>query len=225
MDRKRGVPLLFAFLALEGGLYVLFLLQDLSLLGGDSMKVKYLSILLCLTFSAWGNLRGGEGLITAALALTAGADWFLLVLNRHYLVGVGLFCLVQGLYLVHIRRERGSWGWWPGRLLLWAGGMAVLCRLGLLVPLTALAALYISNFFWNILDSRSLGSRGGLLFFLGLVLFFCCDLCVGVHNAPGLFPVGLTAFARVGMWLFYLPAQVLITLSGLPEEFFGRTEP
>ena len=187
MDRKRGVPLLFAFLALEGGLYVLFLLQDLSLLGGDSMKVKYLSILLCLTFSAWGALWGGAGLITAALALTAGADWFLLVLNRHYLAGVGLFCLVQGLYLVHIRRERGSWGWWPGSL--------------------------------------PLGRGRGRLFVLGLVLFFCCDLCVGVHNAPGLFPAGLTAFARVGMWLFYLPAQVLITLSGLPEEFFGRIEP
>lgn len=223
MDRKRGVPLLFAFLALEGGLYVLFLLQDLSLLGGDSMKVKYLSILLCLTFSAWGALWGGAGLITAALALTAGADWFLLVLNRHYLAGVGLFCLVQGLYLVHIRRERGSWGWWPGRLVLWAGAAAVLYRLGLLEPLTALAALYIANFFWNILDSLPLGR--GRLFVLGLVLFFCCDLCVGVHNAPGLFPAGLTAFARVGMWLFYLPAQVLITLSGLPEEFFGRTEP
>ena len=225
MENKSSALLLSAFLALEGGLYVLFLLQDLSLLGGDSMKVKYLSILLCLTFSAWGKLRGGEGLITAALALTAGADWFLLVLNRHYLAGVGLFCLVQGLYLVHIRRERGSWGWWPGRLVLWAGAAAVLYRLGLLEPLTALAALYIANFFWNILDSLPLGRGRGRLFVLGLVLFFCCDLCVGVHNAPGLFPAGLTAFARVGMWLFYLPAQVLITLSGLPEEFFGRIEP
>ena len=36
----------------------------------------------------------------------------------------------------------------------------------------------------------------------------CCDLCVGA------FHLGLwTGFTRIGMWLFYLPSQMLIVLS------------
>ena len=62
------------------------------------------------------------------------------------------------------------------------------------------------------------------LFRLGLALFLCCDVCVGAFNAPGLFPVPVTAFARVGMWLFYLPGQVLIALSALPEPILRGKE-
>lgn len=44
-----------------------------------------------------------------------------------------------------------------------------------------------------------------------------CDLCVGLHNLAAFLPVvdtgPLFSFAQVGMWLFYLPSQVLITLS------------
>ena len=43
-------------------------------------------------------------------------------------------------------------------------------------------------------------------------------MCVGVHNQPELFPGWLAAFAQVGMWLFYLPGQVLLVLSGRKKE-------
>jgi len=46
------------------------------------------------------------------------------------------------------------------------------------------------------------------IFAAGLTLFVCCDLCVGMFNL-GI----LRAFSSVGMWLFYLPSQVLIVLS------------
>jgi len=52
----------------------------------------------------------------------------------------------------------------------------------------------------------------------GLWLFLLCDVCVGVHNQPELFPEWLAAFAQVGMWLFYLPGQVLLVLSGRKKE-------
>ena len=43
-----------------------------------------------------------------------------------------------------------------------------------------------------------------------------CDVCVGLFNVlPPASP--LYAAVSVGMWLFYLPSQVLITLSALPE--------
>ena len=59
------------------------------------------------------------------------------------------------------------------------------------------------------------GGRGRM-FGLGLLLFVGCDVCVGLHNLAGL-PAPLSAFAQVGMWLFYLPSQVLIVLS-IPKE-------
>ena len=55
----------------------------------------------------------------------------------------------------------------------------------------------------------------GRLFAVGLTLFVGCDVCVGLFNAlpPGSPPYSA---ASVGMWFFYLPSQVLITLSALP---------
>ena len=81
----------------------------------------------------------------------------------------------------------------------------------MLSPLNLLAALYFTAFVCNAAQSLSIKNA---LFSAGLILFLCCDICVGVHNVPELFSAGLRSFADIGMWLFYLPAQVLITLSG-----------
>ena len=53
---------------------------------------------------------------------------------------------------------------------------------------------------------------------LGLTLFVGCDLCVGLFNArlSGSLPLHLLVY--LGMWFFYLPSQVLIALSALPEK-------
>ena len=58
--------------------------------------------------------------------------------------------------------------------------------------------------------------RKWLLFAAGLALFFCCDLCVGLHNLPSLGSAGLHRFANVAMWGFYLPGQCLIRASAYP---------
>ena len=56
------------------------------------------------------------------------------------------------------------------------------------------------------------------VFAVGLTLFACCDLCVGLHNMVDFgidLPVAITKIGDYGMWIFYLPAIVLITLSQL----------
>ena len=206
------------FLALEAGLYAAFLRRDLQPGSGSTTLLKYGAIVLCLAFSCWWSARGGERLVSAALALTAGADAFLLVLNRWYAAGVLLFCGVQGLYCLRIFRENGGKSWWGLRLGLFLAAVPLLDRLGLLTPLNALAALYFTTFLCSVLQSLTPPGRRFRLFSAGLVLFLCCDVCVGIWNVPWLLSRGAVEFARVGMWLFYLPAQVLITLSGLPEQ-------
>ena len=82
-------------------------------------------------------------------------------------------------------------------------------------PLNLLAAVYFTNFLLNACQAVPLHSP---LFSVGLWLFLLCDVCVGIRNQPELFPGWLAAFAQVGMWLFYLPGQVLLVLSGRKGE-------
>lgn len=206
------------FPALEGCLYVAFLTLDLFWpVSRWDIPLKYLSILLCFLFV----LRTGWGwdgrLMKIALGFTLLADLFLLVLNRWYLMGVACFCVVQLLYLTRIasvHREH-----LPLRLAL--RGLLVLLALtvadglGVLDPLTGLSLFYFSQLVVNVLESFALGLPYGT-FAVGLLLFLCCDLCVGLQNLSAWFPAAggpLVEFARVGMWLFYLPSQVLISLS------------
>ncbi len=90
----------------------------------------------------------------------------------------------------------------------------LLNALGMGTALNLLAALYFVNFLVNACQSLTL--RSERLFAAGLWLFLLCDVCVGLRNQPSLLP-GLAGAAQAGMWLFYLPGQVLLVLSGFPK--------
>lgn len=202
------------FLAAEAVLYIAFLYCDLAALPQMGNTLKYGSILVCLLFSVVNCTDRDGQTVTAALAFTALADLFLLVLDRFYAAGVACFCVVQLLYALRLRRAAGGktpllWL----RILLSAGTIALLWILYQLTPLTALVCLYFPQLVCNAAESMLLhAERPWRLFSLGLVLFLCCDVCVGLHNVP-LPSAALAAFAQFAMWLFYLPSQVLITLS------------
>ena len=95
------------FLAAQGALYLWFLRRDL-LNMGDTRWIKYASIVLCFLFAAYQAARGGDRLTAAALAFTLGADAFLLLLDRNYPLGIGLFCVAHLLYRGRIGREGGG---------------------------------------------------------------------------------------------------------------------
>ena len=97
--------------------------------------------------------------------------------------------------------------------------MALAAGLGLYLlniasPLNLLAGLYFSQLLSNTVLAWRMG-RPGRLFAVGLALSVGCDVCVGLFNAlpPGSAPYFAVS---VGMWLFYLPSQVLIALSAFP---------
>ena len=205
---------LAAFLAAEGVIYAVFLTLDLTGRGAGSVPIKYGGVLLCLLFALVCALRGGDRLVLPALALTAGADWFLLVRNDHYAVGVALFLCVQTVYYLRLRLSAAP-AVWPLRAGLALGAGLALYALRLASPLNLLAGLYFSQLLSNTVLAWPQKGRCRRLFAAGLTTFVGCDLCVGLFNvlppASPLYPA-----ASVGMWFFYLPSQVLIALSAMP---------
>ena len=104
---------------------------------------------------------------------------------------------------------------------MWRGRICIPTFVLRLVPLLlffslkskmeALALFYFSGLVCNALDAVLFShekQQKQKVFAAGLSLFVFCDICVGAYNL-GL----LTGFTRYGMWLFYLPAQVLIARS------------
>lgn len=196
--------LLIALIAVEAILYSTFLLLDL-LTGINTNWIKFAAILLVAFFS----FQSCSMTIRAALCLTAAADVFLLMLNRWYAVGLLLFLVVQLLYSRHLHSKK---------ILI---AQTVLFIVAIVVwilsrKIEALAIGYIVIFALNLIHAGYYAdqthSRQQLLFFLGLLLFFCCDLCVGYYNIASGF---LWSFARIAMWGFYLPGQVLIIISSI----------
>ena len=105
---------ILSFLCVEAVLYAAFLALDLTGRGGDTIVLKYTGVLLCLAFSLLCALQGGDRLVPPALALTALADLFLLVLNQWYALGIVLFLGVQSAYLIRLRLAAGQ-TWFPIR--------------------------------------------------------------------------------------------------------------
>ena len=202
-------PLLTVFLSAQAALYAVFLTLDLLGRGDETHGFKYGGILLCLLFA----LLCGSKSISAALTLTAAADWFLLLRGDHLTLGVTLFVGVQVLYALRLHRCGKGCGWLlRGSLTLVFLSLLFLLRLGSLR--NALAVFCFSQLAANaVLAWRSPALHW---FSLGLTLFIGCDICVGLFNA---LPPSTAAHsvAYVGMWLFYLPSQVLIALSAAPQ--------
>ena len=194
---KRSV--LIPFLIAETLLYVSFLFMDIHT-NIDTKWLKFASILLIALMS----LQASEKIFTAALCLTAAGDVFLLVLDRWYAIGVSLFIVVQLLYSLHLNDR-----------LIQSIQIALAITSAFLALITnrieMLVLAYILIFILNLLQTGYQTMKHKttqiVLFFFGLLLFFFCDLCVGYYQI-GSGP--LWSFARVAMWLFYLPGQVLI---------------
>lgn len=155
---------------------------------------------------------------------------YCLLFTHHYLCGVIIFGLVQYLYFAAMAGLSKL-----PCFLIFCAGIALPASLffhvicGLTGYLVYAASIYMSMLAINIAyasyqfcKSRNIYT---LLFALGMILYSLCDLNVGLKNLPAFFssqtPHLLHIFAApyfqeittYAMWLFYLPAQVLIALS------------
>lgn len=188
----------------------------------DTTIEKYISICLCLLFSVYIAIKNKpDGLILlGAFFFTVLSDTFTLVINYYYTLGVSLFIPAQLFYALRMR----TWSNKPpyksiiARVLLIITIISVLAITQSLDTLTTVTAIYFSLLISNAIESLFfLKNLNQILFSIGLWLFVCCDICVGLYNIPFIFNVNFSArfdyAVSVLMWGFYLPSQILIVFS------------
>ncbi|WP_184088830.1 lysoplasmalogenase family protein [Anaerocolumna cellulosilytica] len=173
-------------------------------------------------------------IMATALAFTVLSDYFILVRNI-YIPGLITFIAVQILYLVRLslwermdKKENKS----IKKLLFLIYPNIILCLLILLLlhmssirfePILVLSTFYFISIIRNTIKAvyAALKKRhkAAVTFAGGMVLFLLCDINVGIFNLsdfvtlPYLIFSKLYEFSVIGMWLFYLPSQVLVALS------------
>lgn len=219
---KWSVAVWSAFIAAELAIYITFLCYDLA--GGlNTTFIKYSGVLLCVAAAAVSAIfYGSDGiLLTVALVFTAVSDLFILVLNDYYEVGLCTFIVVQTAYFIRIYIQNGKKPYISAavRAALIVAVIITLACTNSLMPLTCLVAVYIVFLLVNCVEAFVFCGKDikKWLFAIGLLLFLCCDICVGLNNFRSVLnislPAGLISFVSIGMWAFYLPSQVLIVFS------------
>lgn len=217
-ENPKQTILTCCFLGLEVILYALLLFTG----GKLEIYSSYLSILLCFLFALlWGGKH--KRLMVGGLACTLGADFFLVICSpRQQLWGMVFFLAAQTLYAIHLHMSGSK------KCLLW-------CRIGLIILVEAVAILilkdnldllavisvcYYVNLIMNMV-AAFLQFRKNPLLAIGFVFFIMCDTVIGLQVASeGYLPIGEDSLLHRILfvdfniaWVFYLPSQVLISLS------------
>lgn len=192
-------------------------------------KMQYVGIILCLLFSlVIFKDRKDTWLVRLALLFTAISDWFLVIKQNHYFLAMIAFTIVQLMYAVRlwendqgIHRNRTHIFF---RLIL-----IMIMELGFIIlfsklhfrfeRLVFIAVIYFSLHLMNVFLAF-IQIRNNILFPIGMTLFFCCDVLVGLANVQNYitlsessFLLDIINFPIDLIWVFYFPSQVLLVLS------------
>ena len=203
----------FIFLAVETVLFCTFVTMDIMNLSAVNI-IKYIAIALVGIMGLRAGKQKDNLVVTIALLFTMLADVFLILVDN-FEVGVGVFLCVQTCYTVRFSFMSGK----P-----MVGELLKRLLPGLILgPLTAyffgadvgIVVAYSCSFAVNFAHGFELHilkpSPRHLRFAIGLFLFACCDMCVGItHFQPGFLTEQMIRNAEVMTWIFYLPSQILI---------------
>ena len=222
LPKDKKIYIFGLFVLVETAIYITFIVYDFAF-GNNLIYLKYAGILTCLAFAAIGIYFYGKDaiLVSAALVFTAISDLFILVMFKYMEAGLCTFIITQfihfaRIYLINGKKPYISLG---VRAAAVAITLIVLGALNMLnSALVVLCCIYFPQLVINAVESAFLIkiNKKYILLFIGLVLFLLCDICVGFFNMGQIgvaLPAGVSRSARLAIWIFYLPAQVLITLS------------
>ena len=179
------------------------------------MTAKYIFILVCLGFAIasrpFCGCKKSWFWLVAALFFTAAADYFLVIRDMH-LPGIAVFCFAHVCYFMRVTEINKA-------------KVRIFCALAFIVLvlfsqelLFVLAGLYATLFginIWQNIKSNALPTINKRITIIGLLLFMLCDINVLLLNLPRHFDVPRFPLAFALIWVFYLPAQGLLAISGI----------
>jgi len=209
--------------------YLTFLYLDLS---GSSMNhaysasIKYFSVIMCFFNTIFITKKGHDKTDTVflqfAMLLTISAD-FLLLFTDWFVAGIALFCLIQTAYI--IRHSRFSKFNFKAYAIIGLIFIALSSAFGLLPVISGTLIYSLGTFYaflsvcsiitaFSLLKYRIYPFETSIFIISGLCLLFLCDINVALYNID-IFSNSITGFL---MWFFYLPSQLLLSLSGLKNQ-------
>ncbi|WBW97135.1 hypothetical protein [Oceanirhabdus sp. W0125-5] len=224
-------------------IYALFLFIDISsqyTTNSYSIYLKFSSIILCFIISLFIGPLGytPKDVLKLKLArfFTLVADYFLLISNNHIL-GVLLFCVVQLIYIErhslmekHVTiKKLNPFIFLPSFTLFLIFTPLILYLTNYLVLLAISSFVYALLLTFSVycsirtLKYSSYTKKSSLFISCGMVLFLLCDINVALYQLISMdlipsiwenfqFIIGLL------IWIFYLPSQLLLTLSGIKSD-------
>ena len=219
MSHKTSSVVSILFLALEAVLYYFILTA-----GGDLLVYSsFFAIVLCFLHILL-HVKTCNKWIFGGLACTVMADVCLVLCSPiQQLWGMVFFLIAQSLYAANLHLASKN------KLLLYIRIALILIALsvtGIVLKentdaLALVSLCYYANLIMNIVVAFARFKTNKILS-IALVLFLLCDTVIGLQVACGAYlPIGEESliykiiFMPFNLsWLFYLPSQVLISLSG-----------
>lgn len=216
-ERKRKIREAFIalYVLIELGLLLAIKWIERSQYGDLAVSLMFLSIVVnalaascCYCVLGVKRAREHEHLILVALMLTLTADLFLTFLGGKFMIpGVICFCVTETIYAFYLKSTRISVIF---RVVLFAVLFVGAVLMKNVSVLNVFAILNISILFMNVVDAWILNKdRPQRLFRFGILLFFCCDMSVGLST---LLEGAAARFFSFMIWVFYIPSQMFLTL-------------
>lgn len=187
--------------------------------------LQYISIGLCLAFSLIFIKADKFNLfISTGLLLTLGADTFLVMISpQNKLAGMIFFLAAQIVYCSYLMLKNKNKKVNIINLSIRIVGSILISIIAYLVlkdafdALSLVSSVYIFNELVNIVFSFFTFGENKL-FSIGFVLFFVCDIFIGLSVANGVYlqiSSSLASAISNGLlaWAFYVPSQTLIALN------------
>ncbi|MCD8200895.1 MAG: lysoplasmalogenase family protein, partial [Clostridia bacterium] len=211
LSNRIKIPVAALFVACEIALYITFMAGSLDY--DTDIAVKYSSVCICAFFAllCCYSLEPTDFLLLGAMVFTIVSDWFLLVTGENIVVGLSTFIVAQLLHFVRISiiRRKVPIVSIILRVVIPVVAIVVMAFMDdLLCAETVLVAIYFSQLVMNFADSIVLckKSRLYILLCVGMFLFICCDINVGLYNLSAVTDVKLSSsvinFAEYAMWAF-----------------------
>ena len=213
-------------------LFILFLTADLYhyQFQVSSSLIKFICIFLCFLISIISSPLRRQSknifLLHLGLIFTTMADYIFLIQNTNYSIAIGLFSIVQIIYSLRYREGNERI-----RILSFTIVFIMIYIVYKIINiyyeidfLIAISAFYALCLFSSIKEALWLYRNNknqytSRLILLGMILFFFCDVNLGLNYILGLADIGpslnlIKSIAYISIWIFYLPSQILLALSG-----------